>query len=287
MKLETSKGVSLMDPRPSRRDKLLSISPDQLLLIARYKLSNYIDLNVEILKSAAVRGNEECAWFLENDFTENSARAQYYQGLKTYCFDSVIGVKLLRKSAKNGFVPAMSELGQVLNYNDEEERVAWIRKAASLNDANGLYLLSTLVASMDFDLLYSAAIQGIPLAIWNLISVFRDRLSLTEVMVFCARYVLISGSDSYLGPVIENVIESGNVGMMYVAGRELEGYSVIWNNEKTPKEVWLQCIEVYLDEMHRARRAALQTTFGLRRILGRDVAGMIGKMIYERSKGAL
>lgn len=36
-----------------------------------------------------------------------------------------------------------------------------------------------------------------------------------------------------------------------------------------------------IDTIHRARRAALQTTFGLGRILGRDVARMIGKMVYE------
>lgn len=273
-----------MDPRPSRCDKLLSISPNQLLLIARYKLSNHIDLNVDILKSSAVRGNEECAWLLENDFTENSARAQYYQGLKTYCFDPVTGVELLRKSARNGFVPAMSELGQVLNQNDEEERVAWIRKAASFNDPDGLYFLSTLKPPIDFYPLYEGAKLGSLLAIWNLLSAFRNRISLTEAIVFSARYVLFSSSDSYIGPVIE----FANADMMYVAGRELEGYDVLWNNNgKKPQKVWLRCIDVYLNTVHRARRAALQATFWLKRVLGGDLSVLIGKMVYESRNEAL
>jgi hypothetical protein len=120
------------------------------------------------------------------------------------------------------------------------------------------------------------------MAILNLISLFRNRISLHESVVLCARYVLISSSDSYIGPVLKDIIASKNFDMMYVAGRELEGYQVLWNNEQPPDKLWLQCIEFYLDTIHRARRAALQTTFGLGRILGRDVARMIGKIIISK-----
>ena len=91
-----------------------------------------------------------------------------------------------------------------------------------------------------------------------------------------ARNVCCTGYNAFL-----IVNEQKHEEFKFVIGRELEGYEEFWEEGTHPIEFHQRCIRFYLDEIHRARRAALQTTFGLRRILGRDVSGMIGKMVYE------
>jgi hypothetical protein len=66
----------------------------------------------------------------------------------------------------------------------------------------------------------------------------------------------------------------------YIVGKHLEGYYEIWGHKiHTP---WLkECIELYLTRSHFARRAALQTVVALTPLLGRDVARIIGKLVYS------
>lgn len=63
---------------------------------------------------------------------------------------------------------------------------------------------------------------------------------------------------------------------MFTVGRELDGHYLIRLEKK-----YGRCIYVYLEIMHRARRAALQATVVLKNYIGIDVARLIGKMIYE------
>ena len=99
-----------MDVRRSRRDRLASIPPDHLLLMAREWVLLGINNNTsvahvtKVLESAAARGSEESGWLLDKlrskgavpEFgrdrktkwrwvaeimaTEDSPRAQYYRG---------------------------------------------------------------------------------------------------------------------------------------------------------------------------------------------------------------
>ena len=122
-----------MDVRRSRRDRLASIPPDHLLLMAREWVLGGNNSNesvahvTKVLESAAARGSEESGWLLDKlrskgdipEFgdnwnakwkwvadimaTEDSPRAQYYQG-RARCRLGARdgGLKLLRQSAKAG-----------------------------------------------------------------------------------------------------------------------------------------------------------------------------------------
>lgn len=66
----------------------------------------------------------------------------------------------------------------------------------------------------------------------------------------------------------------------YLVGKEMEGYEELWEPGVHPHPNYLKAIQFYLTVRSEARRAALQSIFGLRPVLGRDVAIMIGKMVY-------
>lgn len=66
----------------------------------------------------------------------------------------------------------------------------------------------------------------------------------------------------------------------YLVGKEMEGYEELWEPGVHPHPNYLKAIQLYLKVKSEARRAALQAIFGLRPVLGRDVAIMIGKMVY-------
>ena len=66
----------------------------------------------------------------------------------------------------------------------------------------------------------------------------------------------------------------------YIVGREIQGHEEINSSRLFPVS-FDSCIEYYLNCSHRARRSALFTTFALRKLLGRDVARMIGKFVYS------
>jgi hypothetical protein len=307
------------DKRASRIDKLRSIPPDHLLLIARewvvsrgYNNYNTSVAHVtKVLESAAARGSEESGWLLDKlrskgaipEFgtwqvnrrwlaevmaSDESPRAQYYRGLALWWLgDKDAGLKLLRQSAEAGFAPAMSWLGVALA--EGEEKMAWLRKAAKLNDPDGLFWLSNRVEEERFELLCKAAAQGHTQSIGCLVSEFSDRLSPVEVAAFGTRFVLYSGWTAYVEPIIRAAAQqmdnkqacANDLAVLCAAGRELEGYDQLWDADKHPHDSYLQCIDVHLTVTHRARRAALQAVTGLRQYLGRDVARLIGKMVYD------
>jgi hypothetical protein len=65
---------------------------------------------------------------------------------------------------------------------------------------------------------------------------------------------------------------------LFSSGRILEGYSNIEDERCT---VVKRTMTTYLNCMYRARIAALQVVVGLRPLLGRDVATLIGKFVYS------
>ena len=308
-----------MDVRRSRRGRLASIPPDHLLLMAREWVLSGFNRNTSVahvtraLESAAARGSEESGWLLDKlrskgdipEFgkyqlpklrwfaeimaTEDSPRAQFYRGRALrWLGDGDSGLKLLWQSAEAGFAPAMSELGVVVR--DRADGIALIRKAAELNDPDGLFLLANRVKEGRFELLCEAASRGHADSTCRLAGDFSDRLSSVEVATFGARFVLYSGNHVFVGPGIEDMVQrsragslgANDVAVLYAAGRELEGYDQLWDAGRHPNEVLIRCVDIYLAVMHRARRAALQTVAGLREIgLPRDVAVLIGRIVYE------
>ena len=104
-----------MDVRRSRRDRLASIPPDHLLLMAREWVIGFNNQNTsaahvtKVLESAAARGSEESGWLQDKlrskgdipEFgddltakrrwvaeimaTEDSPRGQYYRGVALLC----------------------------------------------------------------------------------------------------------------------------------------------------------------------------------------------------------
>ena len=164
-----------------------------------------------------------------------------------------------------------------------------IRKAAELNDPDGLFLLANRVKEGRFELLCEAASRGHADSTCRLAGDFSDRLSSVEVATFGARFVLYSGNHVFVGPGIEDMVQrsragslgANDVAVLYAAGRELEGYDQFWDPDKQPNETLMRCIGIHLTVTHLARRAALQTVAGLRELgLPRDVAVLIGRMVY-------
>lgn len=288
------KGV---DERSSRMDKLKSIPPDHLLLMARgwifdYNYNKSVAHVTNVLEAAA-KGSEESDWLLDklrskceipkfNDnlhfnwtwlaeimSTEDSPRAKYYRGVSLWLLgDSEDNVmELMRQSAEAGFAPAMSWLG------DKDDDSEWLCKAVELKDPDGIYALAH--DDMDFELLCEAAALGNTDSMYLLARNFQDRLSHIEIATFEARRILYGGWGNC------KMVNSKDIDVVYVTGRELEGYEQFWDKYNYLDESYLRCIDVYLTVMHRARQAALQTVTGLGRFVGRDVARLIGKMVYN------
>jgi TPR repeat protein len=134
--------------------------------------------------------------------TEDSPRAKYYRGLAVFCNNSVAGRQLIRQSAEAGFAPAMAKMGEWLVYNEKrDESVVWIRKAAELNDPDGLYEFAKMEASVSksVDLFAAAVNRGHVRSKFMLASSFHFKHLITqaESEVLTARGGLLLGSLSH------------------------------------------------------------------------------------------
>jgi hypothetical protein len=243
-------------------------------------------------------------WLAEITKGDDSVWAKYYQG--TAMLLSWAGgdaaEKQLRKAIEAGFAPAMSILGEAISlYEPEnEEGSRLLHRAVELGDPDGMYCLSAL-PNIDlerrFSLLKTAAevhghLDSMFLLTSSGYSDYSHFLSPIEEAVFAARYTLLSGSNRYYLDVVSdairqldanwNGIDSGAFQMLYVSGRELQGYHEFWDNGRHPKMDYCRCIDIYERVVQRARTAALQTILCLRSIVGKDVACLIGKTIYQR-----
>lgn len=280
-----------------RGSKLGSMPLGQLVCMVRAWMAGDIT-GVDVKKitaAAAAKGSDECAWLLKKMEplnirelptvgwmyrtmeNEDCPWGWYYFGQASliYYHDDGNGLYYLRKSAEAGFTPAMNALAFWLQ---NEESSQWIIKSAKLNDPQGLYRYSNYQAAKGaFDTLLRSANLGNIFAMGRLASQkLAHLLSPIEIQTFFARQICCSGYNKFL-----IVNEQKHEEFKFVIGRELEGYEEFWEKGTHPIDFHKRCIKFYLDQIQRMRRAALQTVFGLRRILGRDVAVMIGKMVYE------
>lgn len=203
---------------------------------------------------------------------DDSPRANYYRGRALRLMDNIqAAVPLLLRSAEAGFAPAMVEMSN-FGATDRLDSSEWIRKAADLGDPTGLFKLGP----MRFNDLCIASEMGHILSYKILSENFAHQFSTTEVATFRARYVLLSRDCDY----VYDHRRRQSASESFVIGRELYEYEELWGPHHKPHKFYRRCIRIYLDVTERARRAALQTTFGLRPILGRDVSRMIGRMVY-------
>lgn len=288
-------------------DKLKSIPPDHLLLMARDGIfdeaRNSSTMHVIKVLEVAAKGSEEGAWLLDklrsmgdvHGFgrmrflveimsTEDSPRAKYYRGRALRKIsDDDDGFELVRQSAEAGFAPAMSWLGGV-------DHGKWFCKSAELKDPDGLYFLACdSEEEKAFGMHCCAAALGNYNSMHLLVRLFSKQLSQVEAATFEGRQVLYGGWGIHIVPFIcdaerrleKKVADGNDLDILYALGRELEGYDQFWDHGNVPHERYLRCIDVYLTVMHRARQAALQTVTGLGRFVGRDVAKLIGKMVYD------
>jgi hypothetical protein len=298
-----------MDERASRLDKLLSIPVDHILLLVREcifgsRSCSQFDLETHVkklLESCIKRGDDESSWLFEKlrDISlceeniiarstslanimamEDTPRAQYYEGMLRLWFDDNLSIKLLLRSANSGFVPAMAAIGEEL------KSLHWIKKAAKRKDPFGLWLLGSHKKNMrdyDYNFIFAAAECGYDWAMRVVGLHYSMRLpSWNDALRYYARYILYSMNDNDCGNYIRtDTTNTNDLKGMYVIGSEIEGYAALWYQNYEPQRCLLKCIEVYLTIMHHARRAALQATGEFRRHVGRDVAGLIGKMVYN------
>jgi hypothetical protein len=188
---------------------------------------------------------------------------------------------LLKKSATAGFAPAMALLWIIIP--NEEEKDQWARKALQLNDATALYELSMRSESADgdgdaFTHCYAAAMQGHLRGMMVIATKFLTRLSATAAAKFSARYALYTGNTAcrIMGK------HPLPLDALYVAGRELEGYEQMWDEKNCSRinQESKDAIYVYACVTQRARRAALQIVTIIRTWRGRDVARLIGQLVY-------
>jgi hypothetical protein len=246
--------------------KLDSIPADQLVCVARNWFIKeeyaYLTLNVikKMIHSAEMRGNDEAKWLLPNLYDENwsmsgnDPKNYYYKGMQIVYYGVSMeiiehGTRLIVKSAKQGFAPAIAWA----SYGDDgivpdTSNCDWLKYEAEDRDDN----------DECFKLMELAAKGGNVDAMYFIDS-------------YNARYVLLTCSldiQYYKAP-------------SYTNGRELDGYDEFWDPGTHPHESWFPSIRLYREVTNRARRAALQTVVVLRFCLGRDVARMIGMMVYR------
>ena len=81
--------------------------------------------------------------------------------------------------------------------------------------------------------------------------------------------------------------------ILFVIGRELDGVDHFWDANKKIAPDWQRCVEVYLTVTRRARAAALQTVFAMKKFvvgcrrMGRDVATLLAKLVYMSREEAI
>jgi hypothetical protein len=238
----------------------------------------------KVLKSAASRGDSESAWLLDKlhskgttlkiaskerwvadvmeSESKSSSMAQYYRA-SAMCRlgEHTSFLRLIRQSAEGGYAPAMARMGHMST--DVDTRLDWITKATKLKDPDALFYSFVYVNDGNG---YDHCLNAIN---------HPERATFIQNAVFCARYVLYSGDVSFIP------LSTVSLPVLYAAGREIEGYDQFWDKGRHPHEAYQRAIDVYLTELHRARRAALQATFCLSVSLGKNVARLIGKMVYQ------
>jgi hypothetical protein len=88
------------------------------------------------------------------------------------------------------------------------------------------------------------------------------------------RWILLAG-DKISGGFFREISQK------FWFGRELSLYPQFWVQGQAPRKDHMEYIKVFKTISNRARRSSLQVVAALKPFLGRDVATMIGKMVYK------
>ena len=251
----------MTDPRGSRIPKIESIPAQHLTYIAREWLFDCDNWNTStfhfltVVKSGACRENDECAWLLDK-FGGITSRLDRKWMLNRISNDDSPRSKyyrarlsddneLMRESAQAGFPAAMACYDEFMD------------EAVKLLDPWALYYCGYY---------YHGAQIG---------STRCMRKLNAQSAKFYAKCILYTAHAHIPEP--EGFVEEDR----FIIGQELEGYNQFWDSNRVIGLTYLNgCIELYLTHLHYARRAALQTVVALRTLLGRDVAQIIGKLVY-------
>ena len=116
-----------------------------------------------------------------------------------------------------------------------------------------------------------------------------------DVALLLARFALLRGDHSPIAVDLRSVIQrfdqansAADTQLLFVVGRELEGYDQFWDAGRHVSDQVARCIDVYLTITHCARVAALQTISSLKqRGIPRDVAVLIGRLVYATRDDAI
>jgi len=252
------------DPRVSRIPRIESIPPNHLAHIAQSRLfccDESLEIFTKVVTNGAKRGNEECIWMLDkfadisnHDHTLNdrveyanqvllndpSPRAKYYRFRILWMRNDPLHRDLMQESLVVGYISIMQ------------------------TKVSDVFSISCFADAGDMDCMLLLQYANI-----NVASGLRAR--------YRGLYTLYTGDG---GPIYRKMF---SVHEEYVIGRDLDGFDDFWDGTRSihKRDEWLnECIELYLTHSHSARRAALQTVVALRPLLGRDVARMIGKLVY-------
>lgn len=217
---------------------------------------------------------------------------QYYLG-RALTYDdssSIMGIDLLRQAAKSGFTPAMAELGSGLSQISYDETADWLQKAVDLNDPDALYYATIHNNLKQVDWWREAANRGQLNSMFSLGLLSAGLISTLETVKFSARYICLKSSSYRIIQDIElafkrvrfSEMSGEDIKMLFVAGRELQGYEEFWNTGlQLPKRL-TKCIDLYLNLCHVVRLAAIHTVLAsYHGGFPRDIAKLLGQYVYR------
>jgi hypothetical protein len=182
---------------------------------------------------------EESMWLLQTfPNFDITPRGLYYRGLKSTDYD--IRRELFKSAFVGGYTP--DDLYDLAAQNDDDfDLVHWIKAAEFGN-----------IEAMN-----------------HLIDIYENNF---EAVKWTARRALLDFQN------ISTNADLSDLQVMFVIGSEMEGYQDIWGTHMKLGEQASNCVDFYLDTVHRARVAALYAVWGLPIV--RDVAKIIGRLIY-------
>lgn len=228
-------------------------------------------------------------WVAQQTANDESLWALLYRGVALLRLGDPRGMTVLRAAVQRGCVPAAGELGRALfeQFHSENEGIAFLLTAADGKDATGLYWLGRADHERRFELWTAAAARGHILALQSMVQECSKELGVMACAALSSRAALCSGvCDLKVLSDIDfdgNDFTNGEKAIIYVVGRELEGYEQLWNCIPQGPELRMSVVH-FLHVNCAARRAALQT---LHLRVPRDVAVLIAMAVYRTREDAL
>jgi hypothetical protein len=241
--------------------RLSTIPKEQLIHVMRRlcSIQGYLE-NPKLVNLLRIIGNDESAWLLNcPNWDDDSIYSHFYMGRSLNC------ITFLTKAANAGFAPAMCRLGGISG-----ER-AWVQKAIDLGYKPAQYEMYAIFGdnftSFDPQDCYTMLYMAIR----------RNDFKLKTKSYFLSGVfdVTIDGNRACYR-FNKFTADKHDLRIMFDIGRELEGFEELWPKGKDAEAI--QCVEFYLDIVHKARLAALQVMA----IPGlfRDIKRIIARLVY-------